>query len=260
MISLSNLNGKAIFHPEAKIIEIQPIHPINNSAHKNVESIQDEFSYYEHKLIKQKERLIEIKDQQKKILDETKEQIKHAKEQWEQEKNEWIEEAKQIGYEKGFEIGKYEALNQYKEKIQEVNHLIELAMNDYHETVENHEVTIVNIAILVAEKILRQQMDEKEDYFLSVVKRAITEMKNQPSVSLYLHPQDYETVLKHKAELKQSLQEKMSLSIFVDERLKKNSCIIEHPNGKIDASLDTQLSQIHQALLELIAEKNNVES
>ncbi|MFB4475339.1 flagellar assembly protein FliH, partial [Oceanobacillus caeni] len=61
----------------------------------------------------------------------------------------------------------------------------------------------------------------------------------------------------HKQELTQLLENNLKLSIYVKEELDVNACIVEHPFGQIDASIDTQLSQIKQILQDVVQENGH---
>ena len=93
--------------------------------------------------------------------------------------------------------------------------------------------------------------------FLSsnVVALEIKEIKDQSVVSIYLHPANYEIVLEQKAELKKMLETDTKLSLYINDELAENSCVIKHPFGEIDASVDTQLEAIRNVLKDLTMEQ-----
>ncbi|WP_196493848.1 flagellar assembly protein FliH [Ornithinibacillus caprae] len=188
------------------------------------------------------------------IIQETKEEVEQEKINWEQEKQQYIELAKQEGYQAGFNLGKDEGLAEYQGLIAQANSIIQSATNDYHTTIEKSEDSIVEMAVFVAEKILKQQITEKPETFLHIVREAIDSLKDKSSISIYLHPNNYEAVLQQKNELKQIVTNKAELSLYVDEKATEGSCVIEHPFGKIDASIDTQLLQIRDVLHVVVME------
>lgn len=52
-------------------------------------------------------------------------------------------------------------------------------------------------------------------------------------------------------------EETKRISIYADDTLLVNSCIVEHPYGQIDATIDTQLEQVRNALLEIASGNGN---
>lgn len=200
------------------------------------------------------EDLKQVHQQKTNLIEETKQEIREAKEQWENEKKILIEEAKETGYSDGFEQGKQQSLKDYQAMLTEANTVTSLATHDYHQKLHQAEQDILALAVHISKKILQQELDEHPESFLSLVSQAIKEVKEQPVISLYLHPNEYQMVVQQRNELNQVLGEQVSLSIFIDYELNPGSCMIEHPSGQIDASIDTQLHEIKNRLLALKAE------
>jgi flagellar assembly protein FliH len=240
--------------PQSKrVIQLKPIHrPIP----KKEESMDDTLIHSKlEQLEEAKQELELIKQQQVKVLEETEKQIEQQRDNWEQEKLVLIEQAKQEGYQAGFEEGKAESLIQFTGLIEQANSIILAAKKDYEATLDKSEESMLMLSVKIAEKIMKQKFDENPNLFLPVVKDAIQAIKDQRVLSIYLSPGNYEFVLAQKQELERVLESNAELSILVNEGLQEGSCIIEHPFGKIDASIDTQLSQIKQVLYELVMEQ-----
>ena len=83
-------------------------------------------------------------------------------------------------------------------------------------------------------------------YYL--VKRALKEAKDSHDVQLHVNPNYYEYLLSQKEELLAVFLHETNLFIFPDEELPENRCVIESALVGLDASVDTQLSEIKQKL------------
>lgn len=238
------------------MIEIKPIELItkkdkNKQQHQEADRktlLQNDVRTYERQIS-------DLKKRKELLRQEIKHEIAQEKEQWEHEKKALMKEAHDKGYEDGFNIGKQESLNKYNALIDQANELIEQATKDYHATIEKSEEMIVDLAIHTAERIMQQKITDDPKNFLPIVSSAIHEIKDQSTISIYLHPNNYEVVLQQKAELADLLDGDTKLSIYINQHLKENDCMIEHPFGQIDASVDTQLIQIRKALQEFVMEK-----
>ncbi|WP_053075064.1 flagellar assembly protein FliH [Ornithinibacillus californiensis] len=239
--------------PEVKkLIQIKQIHrPIIEEPAGYEDQIQNELA----KLQSIQENIESLKQQQASLITDTENQIIQAKETWEQEKINLIEETKKQGYQAGFEHGEIESKQQFQHLIVQANSIIQAAKKDYELTLEKSEETILLLAVHVAEKILKHELEQNSESFLPIVKDAISAIKDQREISIYLHPDHYEYVLAQKNELDRILDSKATLSIYLNERLEYGSCVIEHPFGKIDASIDTQLLNIQQVLYEIVMEQ-----
>ena len=198
--------------------------------------------------------LVQVQQEKNRLQKETQESIQLAKDNWFEEKQQLVEQAKVEGYQVGFEQGKAESMTVYRESIEQANHIVDLVKMDYQKTLEKTEDVIIQLAIHTAEKILEEKLNEQPNLFIHIVKAALKEIKNQSVISIYLHPVNYEIVFEQKAELKRILENDTKLSIYINEELAENACIIEHPFGQIDATVDTQLEQIRSALNEMVME------
>lgn len=241
-ILLSNAQHK-------KLIKLKPIE-INSPKISLVEKKEDTISELEAA----RAELAVIRKQQSELLTETTSKIDKARKDWEQERLQYVEQAKTEGYHAGYEIGKQESTDKYSKLLEKGNAVAEAALTDYHATIEQSEETILELAIRVAEKIICQQLTSNKAVFLPIVAEAIQEIKDQSVITIYLHPDNYQSVLNEKEELARLLDADTKLTIYTKADLAVNDCVIEHPFGQIDASIDTQLEQIRVVLQQLAME------
>lgn len=240
-ISLSNI-------PIKRVIEIKKIET-DTTVEEQSPSQLEQIQQLQNEIYK-------LENKRAQLITDTENEIKQLRNNWEQEKAQLIAQTKEIGYEAGFEEGKKESLEQYQQLIEQANSLIVSAKQDYYKTIEKSEGTILQLAVQIAEKIMKHKLTEQPEFFMPIVRAAIKEIQDQLELIIYLHPANYDYVLAEKQELERLLDSKADLSIRINEGLAEGSCIIEHPFGKIDASIKTQLSQIHHVLQELMMEKS----
>ncbi|WP_205135538.1 flagellar assembly protein FliH [Virgibacillus halotolerans] len=240
---MSNLNEQPM--KEKKQIKIKAI---DLSKKNTAPSDQNVGQKSEHELEEARNELETILSERDILIQETKEKVEQEKQQWESQKKQWIEAAKAEGFQAGFSQGKDEGLQEYQQLLHQANDLTTAALKDYHATVEKSSEEIINLAIHTAGKVLDKQLTVDPNTFLTIVKSAIKEIKDQPIISIYLHPSNYQVVLQQKEEIALLLENEAKLAIYTRENIAENSCLIEHPFGQIDASVDTQLQQIRNAL------------
>ncbi|WP_245712515.1 flagellar assembly protein FliH [Anaerobacillus alkalilacustris] len=195
---------------------------------------------------------LEYERVQQKINDEIIESQKRAEDLFKQ--------AEERGYNEGFQHGLHEGQRQYETAIEEAKDIVTSSRKDYFHRLEEAEPVIVQLAIKVAEKMIFDSLENNEEIWLSIVKDVINEVREQEHVKIYVHPQWFELTVNHKEELRLLLPNCENLSIYPDLHLGENGCTIETPYGKIDASIDSQLSEIKYALLEKLKEMGGYES
>lgn len=240
---------------KSKVIEIRPFHEFQQVEKETNNNEQLEKTTLDIEVEEAKQQLHSIEEQRKVILQELKEEIEKERTAWEETKKAEMEQIKQEGYKVGYEDGKTSSLNKYSYLIEEANELTESASQQYYEQISQHESTIIHLAIQIAEKILTTTLDEQPDQFIPIVQAAILDLKDNETFNIYLHPANYEDVLKQKDELYESVSKTATISLYIDDKLQKNSCLIKHASGKVDASVNTQLTEVKQVLIGLV-EKN----
>lgn len=193
--------------------------------------------------------LIEAKQKAKAVADE----VQQAREHWEkQEKIMYIEQAQKEGYQQGIEDGIQKGYNEVAGEIAFAKKVVESSKKDYQQHIESSESVILDLAMKVAGKVIGRQLENDEESFLSIVKKAIKEARDYREVQLHIHPIQYQSILTHKEELISIFPKDTELYIYPDDDLNESSCIIESENGRIDASVDSQLQEIKMKLTELL--------
>ncbi|WP_034669548.1 flagellar assembly protein FliH [Bacillus methanolicus] len=179
-------------------------------------------------------------------------QIENERHAWEQEKEVLTEQAKHEGYQAGFDEGRQKGFQEYKESIELARKVIDSAKKDYRLILESSDKAILDLALKVSEKILGKTIDGNEEEFLHLVKRALKEAREYREIELHVHPIHYGFLLSQKEELLSIFPRETNFYIYPNEDLSKTSCIIESANGRIDASIDSQLEQVKKKLFELL--------
>lgn len=72
-----------------------------------------------------------------------------------------------------------------------------------------------------------------------------------------MHPNNYKLVTQQKKELDLFVDRDIKVSVYINETLTENSCLIEHQFGQLDASIDTQLHEIRKVLQEINVENHD---
>jgi flagellar assembly protein FliH len=194
----------------------------------------------------------EIKRQALEDIEKDRHQLLVEKQNWELERAHLIEEAKTEGIHIGIEEGRTSGYEEYIEVIQKAKTIVDSSKEDYMKYLQSAEKMILELGIKVAEKIINKTMEDKEENFLSLVKKVLKEMRDQKEIQIHVHPTHYQFVLSEKEELLHLFPIQPNIFIFPDENVEENGCIIETANGRIDASVDSQLTLIKDKLIDLL--------
>ena len=249
MILLSRLIKSQIAYPdqpEKKVISIKKFQVCELQENEQAEIIPPSHDVLEEARLEAEQIILTAKKEQESI----KADLMQEKLNWEQEKVNLIKEAKEEGYQAGWKEGESQGYAECHSYITDAQKVITAAKNDYHSYLESSERTILELALKIASKIVATKIEDDQEYFLSLVKKAVKEVRNFSETQIHVHPNQYEFLLSKKEELLSIFTQDTNLVIYPDSDLSEGSCLIESPSGRIDAGIDTQLTEIKNALIE----------
>lgn len=186
------------------------------------------------------------------LKEATEQQLQLERESFEQELVRISEQARQDGFQAGFQEGEKLGYEEAFSLIEEAKRMVVLSKEDYQKKIESAEFTILDLGMKVAERILGVKLDSEPDVFLSVVKRALKEAREYEEVGLHIHPSRYEFLLSQKDDLITIFPKETEFYIYPDADLSEDSCMIESASGRIDASVDVQLEEVKNKLREMM--------
>ncbi|MFD2616891.1 flagellar assembly protein FliH [Terrilactibacillus laevilacticus] len=238
---------KSPFHREKKkIIKLETIKLEENkqtSADLTTENMIQQAQQKADEILTQAKRISE------QLLEERKQEELHFKAYCEQQ----VLEKRKEGYEDGFSKGESEGYEAYLDKLKEADNIIVKANHTYQKILSKAEPDIILLSIQIAEKIISTSLESGKENWISLVKAAINEVKDQDEIHLTVSPTWFEYLNDCFDEL-QTYMNQSQLFIHCDMDMKDHDCVIETPLGKIDASVDTQLSVIKSKLLDILGE------
>lgn len=172
----------------------------------------------------------------KKILEEARQTALEIIETARQE----AEKIRMEAYDKAFASG----LAEWEGRIKELTQKIEDQLN-------NMTPQIIQLALKIAEKILRAHLDMHPDAILPMVEEALqtTRSYRGDSIIIRVHPDDASALEQGRTRLISLSPAWKDLEIIADETLSRGGCRIETNFGTVDASIETQLRAIENILM-----------
>lgn len=166
------------------------------------------------------------------------------------------EEARKKGYEQGLADGRETGAKQIREEQHQIlvdanagaERVLKEAQDACQEYVTSAENTIAEMVLKIANKVLPQHFIDVPQIILPLVQEAVRKVKDQPKVVVKVAPESYELVMMAQSELQSQLEGSGILEIESDASLKTGDCLVESPNGVVDAGVTTQLELIEQAV------------
>lgn len=178
-----------------------------------------------------------------------------------QEAKDLLDKVQKEGYDTGYKEGKEQGIKDGKEKIEDelaeivkqTNEKAQKTLQDAKELTAEYfteaEDDIVKIVIMAIEKILPQHFLDAPQVILPVVREAINHVRDQKEIIIHVEPYSYDLILMARPEFKSMLTDgTATIEIVSDDALQPGDCVIETPNGGVDARLSTQLELLKKAV------------
>ena len=157
------------------------------------------------------------------------------------------------GHEEGLAKAREEMERELKDSTAKAEHVMQTAKEAMKEYVVQAEHEIVTIAMEVVEKILPQHFIDVPQAVLPLVRETIKRVSDQKEIIIRVAPDCYDVVLMARDEFRAMLEGGSSqLEVKTDESLKPGDCVLETPNGSVDARLSTQLGLIEKAVRDVM--------
>ena len=204
---------------------------------------------------------VQSEKQAQETLDKASAEAEKIVEDTKQEAKELLDKVQKEGYDAGYKDGKEQGIKDGKEKIEEelaeivrqTNEKAQKTLRDAKEQTADYfiqaEDDIVKIVVMAIEKILPQHFLDAPQVILPIVREAVNYVRDQKEIIIHVEPYSYDLVLLARPELKSMLTDgTATVEVISDEALKPGDCVIETPNGGVDARLSTQLGLLKKAV------------
>lgn len=228
---------------------------------KELEGVTEESLAERLEYVKEKERKAET------LLEETREKCvmmvkdaEYASERMEADARrlaeEIKEEAREAGKEEGFREGHKDGVKQAAEDCEGIlaeahdkaGDLMQAALEARKVYLQMAEEDITRITMHVVERILPQHFIDAPQIVLPLVRKALMKVRDQAEVVVHVAPGAYEFVLMAQSEFQHMLEGQAVLLVKSDESLQPGDCVLETPNGNVDARLATQVELVRKAI------------
>jgi flagellar assembly protein FliH len=166
-----------------------------------------------------------------------------------------VEEARQAGFEQGFQTGLEEAeaaiRREYDGMLLEARAILEQAYKLKQQIIQEAEPFLIEMSSAVAEKIVDRQLTLEPSWTIEQIKKLLQRRKEKGMIALCVSPSRFAYIQDAREELMNAIDSQAELEILPDASIQDHGCVIRSAYGSIDARVDTQLKEIKAALHEI---------
>lgn len=117
------------------------------------------------------------------------------------------------------------------------------------EMLKQAQTDIVALALIVAEKIIGQDLQRDQTTLLQICATAVENMRNARQMTLRVNPQNAAFLRANAKGLMELIGRAVDISIKDDNEISDGGCVVQTEFGTIDAQLPTQLAMLKEVLL-----------
>ena len=117
---------------------------------------------------------------------------------------------------------------------------------------KNSSQDMLRLVMAISEQIVRREVSADPKVVLSIIEKALHASVRTDQYRILINPADLESVTRQKPLFLASISGLKNLSIETDPSISQGGCRIDSDLGDVDATIETQLEAIRQALSEAI--------
>lgn len=164
-----------------------------------------------------------------------------------QGKAQGIEEGYKHGFKKGHDEGLQNAIEENKVLVDRLNLTIEALENSKKTLIEREEENLSNLAVEIAELILKKSIEMDKTTIKSIIENIVEENHNKEWIKINISTDVYDA-LERMNFSKKIKAVSSGVKLYHSKDLSDSDCVIEMVDEVVDASVNTQLSKIKAVL------------
>ena len=154
------------------------------------------------------------------------------------------EAAAKEGYQAGLSQSK-DDLNAFRESLKEF-------LNAKQEVFDKIAPEILSISVDIAKKIIKKELTQAPEILLQSVQEILKGLsKEETKITLHANPSQVSMLKGEVPEMAAQLGLEAKIMVIPDETVMEGGCVVTTTNGVVDATIDTQLAIISEALKEI---------
>lgn len=116
----------------------------------------------------------------------------------------------------------------------------------------NSRKEVLDFSLAIAERIIRISVQEQDSTIIATIEEALQRAVKSDEFTIYIHPDDYETVMENASELVTGISGLNNIVVKKDITIEQGGTKIESANCTIDATIGGQFNVIREELIKRV--------
>lgn len=153
-------------------------------------------------------------------------------------------EAREAGYADGYEVGRQAGEYALHLQAERLRRLLDVAAHDVQNAVHQLEPLVVELALVVAGRIVEHELNACPENLRDVLRAALAAAGNVEIVRARVHPEDHALV---DAGWLSDLR--FAVEIAADPNVARGGCIVDTAAGFVEAQPEARLAELRRQIL-----------
>jgi len=162
---------------------------------------------------------------------------------------------KKSGYSEGLSKGREEGFaagqGEVERLIERTHKILEGVMARREEILSETEQQIVELVILMTRKVVKIISENQKSVVMANILQALKKVKGRGEVTIRVNLADVKLTSEHTQDFIKQVENIQAITVLEDSSVEKGGCIVETDFGAIDARIQSQLSELESAILEI---------
>ena len=167
--------------------------------------------------------------------------------------NQGRQEGIQEGYSRGRQEGRQEVEQELDQTVQALASALEEINGLRSRILSRSKQDMVRLARVIAEQVIHVEASTRQEVVLKVVDRAIRSAVQSEEYRVRVNPGDMQVLTENKHLFLASISGLQDIVFESDEQIAAGGCVVESDQGKVDATLQTQLDKLQEQLMQEVA-------
>ncbi len=159
-----------------------------------------------------------------------------------------VQEAYAEGLRRGEEAGRTAFEEQMQGRLEVFNAAAEALCQAHEAFLSDLEPEVAALSVLMAEHIIKREISLDASLVVRAARQALRKLTDRRRLTIRVHPDDYETLKLHEADLLGTFHDIVDIALQADEEIARGGCIVDTAVAQADARLETMLAELMNAM------------
>lgn len=165
-----------------------------------------------------------------------------------------LESIQKQAYKEGFELGKNEAYEETKHRLESnianLSSIIEVLSDPLNDIDDEIVEQLAQLSMTVAKQVVRRELHTEQGEIVGIVREAMAALPaSTRKITLNIHPDDAELIRTAFSLGQQGDTDELRWKLVEDPMVSRGGCILSSQNSRVDATVEARLNRVISTLL-----------